>query len=125
MEQMDNKSNTPTPPPGAYDDIVISEAELDDLVEQGMASKENKRKRTIGRVVLFGLAALLLSYGVSGLLSDGLTVLVVEQLACAVLSIVLGCLAKAYQRVRLESKTRKQLQEAAREIKEQRPSATA
>ena len=100
---------------------IISEAELDALVEQGLSSKENRTKRAIGRVVLFGLAALLLSNGVRGLASDGASVLAIEQLACAVFCIASGCLAKTYQRTRLKSKTRMQLEEIAKKRNGQDP----
>ena len=104
---------------------VANEEALNALVEQGLASKENKAKRVIGRVVLFGLAALLLFYGVRGLVSDGASMLAIEQLACAAACIAFGCLLKAYQRARLKSKTRKQLEELAKKDDAQEPFSPA
>ena len=72
---------------------IISEAELDALVEQGLR----------------------------GLASDGASVLAIEQLACAVFCIASGCLAKTYQRTRLKSKTRMQLEEIAKKRNGQDP----
>lgn len=72
-------------------------------------------------MILFGLAALLLFYGVRGLVSDGATVLAVEMLVCAAVCVAFGCLLKAYLRARLKSKTRKRLEEIAKKRNGQDP----